>query len=460
MYGKLKKNIGIPLLFLAFVFLFEPNYTLVDILPDFIGYFLLCLGLSNLADINPRIEEAVSHFKFGILISLLKYLALYLKNGIFSAEEQSLVLLIFVFVFDTAELVILIPAYKKLFDGLTHLGTMQDSKAVFCTSVKKDGKGIKSITEKAYAFTVICLLVSSLATTVPELTSLIGNSYYDFIVILRVFLLVLSLAVGIFWLSYIERYFVRLKNDKAFINRLGDIYLEQKRENPDKYTLRRIKDAVFILTVGAALTVCLYVDNFSLIPKLLPCVILSLGILMLRKESKSFLLPCIFLILSGITALFADEAARGFYAEFEPYAVNRDLYAYKAFYSMAAVRIAAELVFFAGIVLLVLLLRQVFLHHSGISSVGNTNAEAKRSFGSRAIFLLISSALFCAGSIFQVLAQPFYRIDGKMLQSEGWFYYYSTVFAIALSIIFAAALISLLSFIGTEAEHRYRIEQK
>ena len=78
MNGKLKKNIGFSLMPLAFLFLFEPRYTLVDPLPDFIGYILLCAAIINLADINPRVYEAFLGFRKAILVSMLKYVALYM----------------------------------------------------------------------------------------------------------------------------------------------------------------------------------------------------------------------------------------------------------------------------------------------------------------------------------------------------------------------------------------------
>ena len=57
MNKKLKRNIGFTLMPFAFLFLFEPAYALIDPLPDFIGYLILCTALSNLSFINHRIAE-------------------------------------------------------------------------------------------------------------------------------------------------------------------------------------------------------------------------------------------------------------------------------------------------------------------------------------------------------------------------------------------------------------------
>lgn len=79
MYGKMRKNIGFSLIPFAFLFLFEPHYALIDLLPDFIGYFIICLAIINLADINLRIREAFWGFRKAIAISICKYVALYFK---------------------------------------------------------------------------------------------------------------------------------------------------------------------------------------------------------------------------------------------------------------------------------------------------------------------------------------------------------------------------------------------
>ena len=43
----------------AFCFLFNPNIAVIDFLPDFIGYFFLCIGLSKMADLNEELYEAI-----------------------------------------------------------------------------------------------------------------------------------------------------------------------------------------------------------------------------------------------------------------------------------------------------------------------------------------------------------------------------------------------------------------
>ena len=100
---------------LAFLFFWNPNVSVFDFLPDFIGYLLLSIGLSKIADLNESIEDASSLFRKMILVDLGKWLAILWIFGLGTPAEQSSSLLLFTFVFAVAEGIVLIPAYTKLF---------------------------------------------------------------------------------------------------------------------------------------------------------------------------------------------------------------------------------------------------------------------------------------------------------------------------------------------------------
>ena len=145
---KLKKNIGLSLIPFAFLFLFEPNYTLIDPLPDFIGYIILIAALTNLSDVNYHIHDARGGFKKGIAISIFRFLSIYVLKNIFATDEQSIGILLFSFVLSFFELVVIIPAYKNLFDGLLSLGMMHDGTFVYYRSVRKKLRINKKTGEK------------------------------------------------------------------------------------------------------------------------------------------------------------------------------------------------------------------------------------------------------------------------------------------------------------------------
>ena len=168
--GKLNRNIGFSLLPFSFIFLFEPGLTILDPLPDCIGYIIICFAIRNLADINHKIDEAFIGFRKGVLISILRFVAIYLLDSYFIESELSVGLLLFVFAFSFFELIVLIPAYRCFFEGLLSLGILYDGSAVYLKKLRKikrlDSEGNeytdiheskRNITERAYFFTAFFL---------------------------------------------------------------------------------------------------------------------------------------------------------------------------------------------------------------------------------------------------------------------------------------------------------------
>jgi hypothetical protein len=215
MYGRLRKNIGFSLIIFAFFFLFEPSYALIDPLPDFIGYSILCLALVNLADINERIRDSLKGFGKAAVLSLLRFVSLFITAKLFGEDENTIGQLIFVFVFAFFEIFVAIPAYKSLFEGLTSLATFHDGEAVFR---KKREKG-RSSTEKIYSLTSAFIAVKNVVCSLPEFTSLQTNSSYEFVHLLRIFAIVAVLPISIAWLISVVRYFISVKKMRALSRR-------------------------------------------------------------------------------------------------------------------------------------------------------------------------------------------------------------------------------------------------
>jgi hypothetical protein len=112
---KLKKNLGLGYIIASFFFLFNPDITVIDVLPDALGYLLICAGLTQLSFINPSLEEAVEKFKKMIFVSLGKFAAVLLLFGLFNERERPYGFLLFTFSFLVLDLIFLLPAVKSLF---------------------------------------------------------------------------------------------------------------------------------------------------------------------------------------------------------------------------------------------------------------------------------------------------------------------------------------------------------
>ena len=124
---------------ISFVFLFNPNVSIIDVLPDFIGYMLLCGALTRIADLNDYLYDAVKIFKRMILIDAGKWLAIFWTFSMTVVDQKNSSILLFTFVFSLLELLFLLPAYKKLFEGIIQLGYLIPNNTIL-SNEKKSGR--------------------------------------------------------------------------------------------------------------------------------------------------------------------------------------------------------------------------------------------------------------------------------------------------------------------------------
>lgn len=466
MNGKLNKNIGFSLLPFAFLFLFEPGYTLVDPLPDFIGYIILCLAIINLADICPRIQDAYDGFRRGILISVLRFVAVYLLDRYFSDISKSIGLLIFCFIFSLFELIVIIPAYKNFFEGLLHLGMMHDGDAVYLKKIKTiktiskdDGtekiitrESRRNITEKMYFFTLTFLILRHIAMTVPEFTTLITNTKYEFISILRIFAIIVILPIGICWLIRFLTYCSKIRNDKAFIEELSEIYVKRVKENPNFYTVRIITSGVYTILSAFAVSIDFYSKYINVLPDYIFFILIFVAAILLRRFSKKWIiLSCISIVGVAISAL-SHYSSMLFHGEFYPNAIRKNLNAYYSFYKMLGLHIAEAAVLIVSVFLITLILWDIYKLHSDLSKATSASEikEGSRRYRLGAALTILCATLSAAGSVYYIAAQPFYYTDK-------WYFYYSAVISVAVSLIFAFAASYFVGFINNSVKYNYRL---
>ena len=129
--GKARKNLGLGLTCIAFIFLFNPVIGIIDILPDLVGYLLLCAGLSQIADMNDHFGEALRYFKRMIPISVVQIFLFFIFFGMVTGKEQPTAMLLFTFVFAAIDIIFLSHAYHQLFEGILYLSSRMEGTAAF-----------------------------------------------------------------------------------------------------------------------------------------------------------------------------------------------------------------------------------------------------------------------------------------------------------------------------------------
>ena len=466
MSGRLSKNIGFSLLPFAFIFLFEPGFSIIDIFPDFVGYVILCLSLRNLADINNRISDALSGFRKGALISLLRYCSIYFLKSFFIETELSIGLLLFCFVFSFFELAVLIPAYRSLFEGLLSLGIMHDGNAVYQKKTRKvkrltDGgaeyettsESKKNVTEKAYGLTVLFIAMRAILMTLPEFTSLTNNTEYEFVALLRIFAFAIMIPISVTWLIKMIAYFVKIKKDRVFVSNLTDLYFKNSKEHPYLYIARSASTGVCTLLVACIFCINIFSDYVDLVPSYLFYAIALIASVFLWKFSKKCAVLGSFSAIGITFSIITQGLTKSFHSEYYPAAIKKSLEAYNAYYKMFAFNIVDSIISFIISILVIFVLWDVYKAHTEIA-IAETPKE-KRYFKLRfckgAFVSLLLSAVSMASNIYYVFAQPFY-------QTQYWYFYYSSIISIAINVSFVFSICFFIGYINNSIKYRYRLD--
>ena len=475
---KMKKHLGFTLLPFAFLFLFEPNLSLNDYLPDFIGYIMLCSALINLADVNHRISDAVSGFKRGILISCLRYVAIYMLKNVFgidqlySDNETSVGTLLFAFVFAILELIILLPAYKNLFEGLLSLGMMHNGSYVYKKHTRKrivtepeSGKrimyvreGRRNASEKMYSLTLVFLIFRCAAYVLPEFTSLTDNSSYEFIVLLRWLSFILVLPICLSWLISALVYFINVRRDKSFISSLSSYYCAEISLRPNIITTRVISGGLCVIIAAFISSMDFYTDHINIIPNVIFYVLLAVGAILLATYTKKWIPVLAASCVGALLSTYTRYIAKALYSNelFSPVAVKKDIEAYYSFYKVVSFTILDVVIALITVILGILLLWDIYKKHSNHAPALKNGekrevCEHKWIFWRGAIVTILAAALSSAANIYYMFSQPYENVGE-------WYFYYSPIIAIITSIAFALTAVYFIVFVMGSVKFRYSRE--
>jgi len=370
-----KKNIGFLRIALAFLFLFNPNISIVDPLPDIIGYLLICSVLSKLAYLNETLGRASELFSKMVLLDGAKLLSVLFVFGLSFGDEQNTMLLLIVFAFGVLELFMLIPAYKQLFEGLIQLGYKYENSSIMA----RKGNSRKNVTEKASSFTLFFVIFKVAACVLPELsvlatqTSDVAASYvnlYDFVGLLRGFAIIVCLVFGIIWLVRMMKYFRMLNKDTALVTALSNEYNTNVLPRKGIFAQKRIRLAFLFIGAFALLCADFRLDGVNVIPDFLSALSLIAAILLLKKYLPSFKKHLACASLYGVVSVLYFIVETAFFDRYYLGAVIRDNGAYNLYMIMLSISVIKTVTFVMSAFYSIKLFRTVIDEHTGFSVSG------------------------------------------------------------------------------------------
>lgn len=289
---RLGKYLGISLFTAGAVCLFDPFISVVDVLPDALGYFLMLLGLSRLADLDDRLMEAARGLRYLALIGVVRFFSLFLAFGLVSPTEQPVFVLLILFTLGVLDCIVFIPMWKNFCGGILYLGSRHDATAMFDRRGLRGRTRVYNIVERYTAVTTVFFVLRELLVILPEVTVLshekggveVGEAthFYDFVGLYRMIGVAASLVLGIVWLILTVRFIRKLKSDTTFFEALTEKYRAEVLTRRDLFARRSVKRALFCLLAAAVFTVDLYLDGVNLLPDTLAALFLLLSVVFLR----------------------------------------------------------------------------------------------------------------------------------------------------------------------------------
>ena len=218
--SRASRPIRFGLVFAGLCFFCNPYFAVIDFLPDFIGCLLICLGLTRVSQIKGSMKDARASFLKVTIVDVLKNITLLIVFGASGPNEQATALLLIGFSAAVLELMFLIPAVLRLFDGFSDFATAYD-----CVSLYGNTKGRLSLTDRIKKTTIIFLIVRETVCLLPEFTALTQSSYqdsmwnriYEHIGVMRGFACLIVAVIGIYWLACLIGYFRKLFAEKEVL---------------------------------------------------------------------------------------------------------------------------------------------------------------------------------------------------------------------------------------------------
>ena len=310
---------------IALVFLANPNINIIDILPDFVGFFILAWLLGKADRIIPYFSEARSALiKLGIVSALRIPATLIMFANLSTGRD---ILPMFTLAFAVVETIFLVSAIQNGFEGLFYLGQRASSSALIAPfpTGQKGGKTTTFSTSNLCLLTKIFLIAKVAVAVLPELcmltfssdiTQKIARTIYPIAIIVGI---ALVLVLGIAWATLCRKYKNAVRADMDLTAELKAIAGEEKLAEIDKELgLKKAIKGTYFLFIAVLLTPKIsfegVMDGINLLPHFLTYT--ALIICALRLFDSYGRAPRIAICALGVVSIVLNLVQQYFYVSF------------------------------------------------------------------------------------------------------------------------------------------------
>lgn len=290
-----KEKSGLGAIIFALILIINPNVNIVDILPDFVGYIILIRAISDAALTTPYFSEAKTYLTRLMWLSVLRVPAFLIITAVRNqnAADGDIIVLM-TLVFTVAEVLLLIFAISNLFSGLFYMGERCATPSLISKFkiTEKRTSSVEALRTTAYCYAVVKTVLNLL----PEflrLTKTIevgSNEYVSHLSAFYPFALLISLAVslalGIFFVKYVNNYLHSAEKD--FKTAVDTMYGYNKDDTDKRRRIFTLERAVVLLMIASVFSIEVIFDNFhgiNILPHSVYGIFMTVGIYFSLKET-------------------------------------------------------------------------------------------------------------------------------------------------------------------------------
>jgi hypothetical protein len=418
--------------------------------------------LFRLADLNESIADALKRFRTLIWISMGGFLAQYYIYNVLAKEpglnpqEIPTMVLLCSFVIAVPQIYFAVPAWRDLFRGFWQIAERHGGQAVF-----QYGKRNSNLCERMQRASGVFVILSAILSVLPEMSVLTTFEYeveklpfdwYQFVWLFRVSAMMILTALFLVWIIRFIRFILLFTRDRAMMESIEARYERDILPQSDMLSMRRLRFGIVFLTIGAALTVNVCIEEKILVPNLLCAIFACIGVLIFGEDLKR---PKIFYITAG--ALGATSIGElwlnSYYTKQYSYVESGwDPDAYSLFLGLRVMQVAGAFLA-AGLFWVLLNLLSNFVKERIYESYEGPNTEEisaratarlHKSFGRR---ILACEILFFAAAT-SLAFESIFQLDYP------WLWWISVPMVVASTITFASLLYALLDRLEWQSNTR------
>lgn len=270
------------LILIGLLFVFSPDLSIFDFLPDFIGWFFITLGLSKFADIESRGEDAKK-----LALRMILFSAVKLFLSLFTFRYGTADMLLITFSYSVVELVTVIPFCTNFFMGLDY-----SSMRIGCSL---DSEKLGTVKLYLQVFFIVKNLFAFLPATVAffdtEATGeFSANTWFiDFEAAMRSLMVIgflFSVIMSVVMISYFTSFFVKLIKNKELISKMKDYRKDMFLKNPNLLIKKNISFVLTFFSFALVFFADFYIDSLDILPTFVAFLLIFVASLYLKKQMR------------------------------------------------------------------------------------------------------------------------------------------------------------------------------